>query len=132
MQSIADAAHPDTVGGAPVSPWYRVIVADGQLAGFVMIARRTEQHPVTYLWRFMVDRRHQRRGIASRAIRLLAEMLSAEGDHELELSFTDGPGSPESFYRRLGFERTGAIEPESGEIVARARLATILERTREH
>jgi RimJ/RimL family protein N-acetyltransferase len=128
VQSIADAAHPDVVDGAPVTPWYRAIAADGELVGFVMVARRSEHHPVSYLWRFLIDHRHQGRGIGTRALAALARTLADEGETELELSFVDAPGGPERFYRSLGFERTGDVEPDSGEVIARAPLATIVDR----
>jgi RimJ/RimL family protein N-acetyltransferase len=127
LQSIADAAHPEDHEGHPVVPWYRAIAADGELVGFVMVARRSEHHPVSYLWRFLIDRRHQRRDIGRRAIGVLVRLLADEGEDRLELSFVDEPGGPEPFYAALGFDRTGAIE--DGEVVAAADLATIIERT---
>lgn len=125
--SISQAAHPDAVDGATVRPWYRAVAADGEIVGFVMIAERTEHHAVAYLWRFVIDHRHQRRGIGARAIGLLARHLAEQGDERLELSFVDRPGGPEAFYAALGFERTGRIE--DGEVVAAADLATVIERT---
>ena len=65
---IADALFPEVVDGSPLQPWLRAIEADGELAGFVMTAERTAAHPETYLWRLLVDRRHQRRGIGHRAL----------------------------------------------------------------
>lgn len=123
-ESIADAAHPDAYGGGTLEPWYRAISADGDLAGFIMTAERTEHHDVTYLWRFMVDHRFQGRGVGRAALGALARRLIERGETKLELSFSDGPGSPEPFYASLGFERTGDIE--DGEIVARTDLATLL------
>ncbi len=126
LHSYADALFPDVHNGAPVVPWLRAIEADGDLAGFVMIAERTEHHLVPYLWRFLIDRRFQGRGVGTLAIRLLAERLREQGETHLELSFHDAPGGPEPFYVKLGFERTGRVD--DGEIVARAALATILDR----
>jgi GNAT superfamily N-acetyltransferase len=101
--------------GERVVPWYRAIRADGQLAGFMMVAEPLRSVPHPYLWRLLVDRRFQRRGVGRRAIRLLAELRSAAGSTHLLLScIADVPGTPEPFYRRLGFERTGHID-DSGE-----------------
>jgi diamine N-acetyltransferase len=114
-QSYGDALVVHEHEGERVVPWYRAIRADGQLAGFMMVAEplRSVSHP--YLWRLLVDRRFQRRGVGRRAIRLLAELRSAAGSTHLLLScIADVPGAPEPFYRRLGFERTGHID-DSGE-----------------
>jgi ribosomal protein S18 acetylase RimI-like enzyme len=125
-ESLADALVPEVIDGAPVVPWFRAIAADGELAGFVMIAETTEQHPEPYLWRLLIDRRHQRRGIGERALVLLAEHLRAAGDEVLLTSWVDGPGGPEPFYRRLGFEPTGTVI--DGEIEGRVPLAVLLDR----
>ena len=58
----------DEVDGRPVVPWLRAVEADGELAGFVMLAERTAAHLEAYLWRCLIDRRHQRRGVGDRAL----------------------------------------------------------------
>ena len=126
--SIADAAHPPVNGGSTVRPWYRAITADGQLAGFVMLALPTDAQPTPILWRLLVDQWYQRRGIARRTICQVAEPLVEWGQTNLDVSFVDEPGGPEEFYGRLGFERTGRIE--GGEIWATAPLAVLIERCR--
>ncbi len=40
---------------------------------------------------------------------LLIDKIKAEGATELLVSCGEGEGSPEEFYRTLGFERTGDI-----------------------
>src|SRR5690606_15650073 len=95
-ESIAHAAHPPVVDGEPVVPWYRAIEADGELAGFVMLAHRRGRP--TRLWQLLVDQRQQRRGIATRALASVAERLAAEGETVIEASFVDEPGGPEVFY----------------------------------
>ncbi|MBA3606688.1 MAG: GNAT family N-acetyltransferase [Acidimicrobiia bacterium] len=119
-QSFADALVPDVVDGEPVVPWFRAIEADSSLAGFVMIAARTEAHPEAYLWRLLVDRWHQRRGIGERALELLVEQLRADGHETLLVSWHPGAGGPEPFYLDRGFVPTGIVE--DGEIEARLRL----------
>ena len=102
-------------------PWYRAVEADGELVGFVMCAEVTDAHREPYLWRLLVDRRHQRRGIGGRIISLVIDHAREQGATTLLTSWSEGPGSPEPFYRRLGFEPTGEIEDD--EIVARLHLA---------
>ena len=101
--SYADALFPDVVNGAPVVPRLRAIEADGEIVGFLMLAEVTAHHPEPYLWRLLVDRRHQRRGIGDRALTLLADELRAEGHKTLMVDWNLGPGTPEPFYLARGF-----------------------------
>jgi RimJ/RimL family protein N-acetyltransferase len=115
--SYADALAPESENGVPVVPWYRAIEADGELAGFVMLAERTDAHSEAYLWRLLIDRRHQRRGIGDRVLALIVERLRAEGHDTLLVSWHPGRGGPEPFYLARGFEPTGRVV--DGEIEAR-------------
>ena len=56
------------------------------------------------------------RGYGREAIRLLAEIVSANGAAELLTSCVPGDDGPERFYRRLGFEPTGDHD-EKGEVI---------------
>lgn len=120
--SFADALAPEDEGGFPVVPWLRGIEADGELAGFMMVAERTEHHPEAYLWRLLIDRRHQRRGIGRRAVLALADRLRREGHTGLAVSYVPAPGGPEPMYRKLGFVPTGEMEDD--EVVARLDLTS--------
>lgn len=119
-QSYADALFPEVVDGAPVTPRLWGVDADGEPAGFVMIAGVTDHHPEPYLWRLLVDRRHQGRGIGAQIIGRLTDLLRSEGDSALLTSWVDGPGSPRAFYERLGFTPTGRVI--DGEIEGRLAL----------
>jgi diamine N-acetyltransferase len=68
-----------------------------------MLAAATEHHPEPYLWRLLVDRRHQRRGIGDRALALLVDQLRADGHRSLLVDWNLGPGTPEPFYLARGF-----------------------------
>jgi GNAT superfamily N-acetyltransferase len=118
--SFTDALIPEVIDGAPVVPWYRAVEADDELVAFVMCAEVTDVHREPYLWRLLVDRRHQRRGIGGRIISLVIDHARDQGATTLLTSWSEGPGGPEPFYRRLGFEPTGEIEDD--EIVARLQL----------
>lgn len=115
--SFGDALYPEVVDGAPLVPWLRAVEADGDLVGFVMLALRTDAHPETYLWRFLIDRLHQRRGIGRRVLDLLADDCRSRGDTTLLTSWVPGPGSPEPLYLAHGFVPTGVVE--DGEIEGR-------------
>jgi RimJ/RimL family protein N-acetyltransferase len=109
-ESYGDALVPPMHDGTRVAPWFRAIRADGELVGFMMVAEPLPTQPHPYLWRLMVDWRHQGRGIGRAAIRELARLRAAEGATHLLLSCTaDLTGTPEPFYKRLGFERTGSV-----------------------
>ncbi len=119
-QSYGDALFPAEEDGAPVVPWMRAAEADGDLVGFVMLALSTAHHPEPFLWRLLVDRLHQRRGIGDRILDLVVAECRARGDETLLVSWTDGKGSPRPFYLRHGFEPTGRVV--DGEIEARKQL----------
>jgi RimJ/RimL family protein N-acetyltransferase len=124
-ESIADAAHPPLVHGVPLRPWYRAIRADGDLAGFLLVSANSSTRPTPHLWQLLVDQRHQRRGIARRAIGELARLLMTDGHTQLTAAFVDEPGGPEAFYRALGFERTDEIDVVSGHVLAKASLSSL-------
>ncbi len=107
--SFADALFPEIIDGAPVVPWMRAIHADGELVGFVMLALATDHHPEPYLWRLLIDRLHQRRGIGSMAMDLVEEECRRMGSSTLVTSWEEGRGSPRPFYVGRGFEPTGNI-----------------------
>ncbi len=120
LRSFADALFPEIVDGAPVVPWMRAVTADGTIVGFVMLALTTEHHPEPFLWRLLVDRLHQRRGIGTRVLELVSDECLAMGDQTLLTSWGEGKGSPRPFYLANGFEPTGrSIE---GETEGRKRL----------
>lgn len=118
--SFADALFPEVIDGAPVVPWLRAIEADDDLVGFVMLALTTEHHPEPYLWRLLIDRLHQRRGVGTMALDLVAGECRAMGDTTLLTSWETGRGSPEPFYLSRGFEPTGRII--DGEVEGRRQL----------
>lgn len=118
--SLADALIPELVDGAPEVPWLRAIEADEELVGFAMVALSTEHRRQPYLWRFLIDRKHQRRGIGSVALALIEDEMRLMGDDTLLVSWIEGKGSPGPFYLARGFAATGRIV--DGETEARKRL----------
>ena len=118
--SFADALIPMMWNGAPLVPWMRAVEADQEIAAFVMLALSNEFHPEPLLWRLLVDRMHQRRGIGKRVLDLVADECRAMGDKTLLTSWEEGRGSPREFYLSYGFEPTGEIL--EGETVGRLEL----------
>jgi RimJ/RimL family protein N-acetyltransferase len=119
-RSFTDALFPEVVNGAPLAPWMRGIVADGEIVGFVMVALSTDHHREPYLWRLLIGRLHQRRGIGGRVIDLIADECRAMGDAALLTSWVEGKGSPRPFYEHHGFVPTGNVL--DGETEARRTL----------
>ena len=120
IRSLADAMLPDVVDGAPLTPWFRGVNADGIPAAFVMITQASAHHPHPYLWRLLVDRRQQRRGIGTMVLSSLIAQLRDEGHARLLVSYVDAPGGPKPLYERFGFVPTGEID--DGEVVAALQL----------
>jgi diamine N-acetyltransferase len=103
--SIAQAHfHPDTA-------WFRAIYAGETPVGFVMLEDEPAKPP--YLWRFMIDGRHQHKGYGRRALELVLDHVRARpGARVLTLSCVPGEGSPGPFYERFGFRYTGEMEDD--------------------
>jgi diamine N-acetyltransferase len=101
----------------PDFAWFRAIYADETPVGFVML-HDDPAKPVCYLWRFLIDRGHQKRGYGQRALELLLDHVRGRpGATALTLSYVPGEGGPAPFYERMGFVHTG--EEDEGEIVMR-------------
>ena len=89
-------------------PWIRAVVADDVPVGFTMVSWDVIPVPDElwgpfYLWRLLIDERHQRRGYGSAAVALVADAVRAGGADVLFTSCGQGDGSPQPFYERLGF-----------------------------
>ncbi|MEO6570359.1 MAG: GNAT family N-acetyltransferase [Ilumatobacteraceae bacterium] len=119
-RSLAQFGFPPTHNGHLVVPWARAVQADGEIVGFLLLSAVSDGEPEPYVWRFLIDRRHQRRTVGTRTFAVLADALRAQGHTSIVLGFVDGPGSPRGFYERLGFVTTGKVE--DGEHEARLAL----------
>jgi GNAT superfamily N-acetyltransferase len=117
-RSLRDAAQ------APkASPWYRAVYCDDEPVGFVMLSWNARKGPYRgryFLWRLLIDRRHQRRGIGRAVLTQIVDLVRADGGTELLTSYEPGKGEPWPFYQRFGFQPTGEID--DGEIVLRLSL----------
>ncbi len=111
--SIAEAYFNETA-------WFRAIYADDTPVGFLMLYKDTEK-PEYFLWRMMIDERYQRMGFGYKAMKLIIEYVKGL-PHATEFltSCVPGDGSPEGFYSKLGFTRTG--EMDGSEVVMRLPL----------
>ncbi len=120
-KSAADALVPDPDDhGGTLVPWFRAVVADGDIVGFVMVAAPTATNPYPFLWRLLIDRMHQRRGIGWQVLDLLTGHYRQAGYDRLLVSWKPGKGSPEPMYLKYGFVLTG--DEEDGEVVGSIRI----------
>lgn len=119
-ESFADAIAPELVEGTAMRPWIRLIEADDELVGFVMVAEPIPAEPVAWLWRLVVDRRHQGRGIGRDAVELVCAHVRSTGADRIRTSWVEGRGGPGPFHRSNGFVPTGEVD--DGEVVAERRL----------
>src|SRR6185503_8623897 len=120
VSSVADSLEEarETPEG---KPWYRAIYADDKPVGFVMLSWNVTPDPPRiigpwFLWKLLIDGRHQGRGYGREAVRLVADIARDHGAAELLTSFVVGDSSPEPFYTHIGFVPTGE-QDEKGEIV---------------
>jgi GNAT superfamily N-acetyltransferase len=115
--SIAEAAE-----SPEGNPWYRAVYLEGEPVGFVMLSWGVKPQPPDiigpwFLWKLIVDERHQGRGIGRAIVDEVVRLIRAEGATELFTSHVVAKGGPEGFYERLGFVPTGGFDPEGERIL---------------
>ncbi len=111
-QALFVAPNSQSIAEAYFAPkaWFRAVYADEELVGFVMLA--VDQPRAEYfLWRLMIDARHQGRGYGRKVIELLFQQMQKwPAATTLYASYQKGRHGPEDFYRKLGFQATGQVE----------------------
>lgn len=115
------AALADAAAYPQANPWYRVIYAGGEPVGFVMVSWNVRPQPPDiigpwFLWKLLIDSRHQHRGYGLEALRQVARLVHAAGATQLLTSYVPGDGGPAAFYRRSGFVPTGNLDG-NGEVI---------------
>jgi diamine N-acetyltransferase len=87
--------------------WIRAVYAGETPVGFLMTSEAPEKGEY-FLWRLMVDARHQGKGYGRRAVELLIERIAnLQNAKVLWASHLKEDGDAGGFYRKLGFEYTG-------------------------
>ncbi len=120
------AALQDAADYPEAKPWFRAVYRDEVPVGFVMLSWDVIPDPPHiigpwFLWKVLIDERWQRRGIGSAVVRLMANIVRAEGAAELLTSHVEGEGDPGPFYARLGFRPTGERD-DNDEVILALRL----------
>ena len=88
-------------------------VYDGETpVGFVMIADEVDSSDCIphFLWKLLIDERHQRRGYGTATLDLIVEYFrNRPAWPRIRTSAGQGDGSPIPFYERYGFLPTGEM-----------------------
>jgi diamine N-acetyltransferase len=92
----------------PQAAWPRLVYERDELVAFVMGGFK-DGDPLLHstVWRLNVAAQAQGRGYGRFAVGAVAEEAIRRGRSELYTAYLLGKGSPEGFYRRLGFRPTG-------------------------
>ena len=111
-----------SIAQAHFSPeaWFRAIHAGDELVGFVMLYDHTlaeaPEEREFFLWRLMIDRRHQGKGYGHLAVeRLVAHVRTRPAAERLLVSHVKDAERLARFYQSLGFRYTG--KEDEGELV---------------
>ena len=108
--------------------WHRAVYADNRPVGFVMLSWNVVPQPPRiigpwFLWKLLVDERHQHRGYGREVVTLVAQIVRENGATELLTSCVQAASGPEVFYRHLGFTPTGEFD-QNGEVILALKLTT--------
>lgn len=115
-QSYADALFPPDDGWGTARPWMRGVLVDGEPAGFIMCSDPAGEYREAWLWRLLVDKNHQRKGVGTFAAQEAIERYRTLGVTRILTGWVPAPGNAGDFYRKLGFIETGDVV--EGEVIA--------------
>jgi len=86
--------------------WLRAILADTHPVGFVMLYLDGTM-PEYFIWRMMIDKKHQGNGYGSEALKQVIELVKSLPEaKELLVRYVPGPGNPSGFFEKFGFEES--------------------------
>jgi diamine N-acetyltransferase len=124
VSTVAESMQ-EAIDAAPGRAIQWAVYAGEVPVGFVMVSDEVDDVPgyiPHYLWKLMIDRRHQRRGYGTATLDLVVEFFRGRpGVEVLSTSAGTGEGSPIPFYERYGFRQTGEIVFD-GEVLLELRL----------
>ena len=102
--------------------WMRAIYNGETPVGFIMTHTGSDYEdgidcPGVFLWRLMIAAPYQGKGYGKLALEKLIQHLKAMGVPRLYTSCGQGEGSPEGFYRGMGFTPTGEFYGDEIELL---------------
>ena len=118
----------DAIADAKACPRYWSVHDEetGQLVGFVMISDNIPAETLAsddivgpyYLWRLLIDHRQQGKGYGGATLDAVADYVRSRPNGTVLLtSCAPGDGSPQPFYLRNGFTKTGGVMADGEEIL---------------
>ena len=122
MSSVAESIE-EAAGYPQASPWYRAVYAGDEPVGFVMLSWDCVPQPPEiigpwFLWKLIIDERHQHRGYGRDVVQLVADLVREQGAHELFVSYaTEGEGGPGTLLRAARLRADSGEVDVSGEIM---------------
>ena len=97
------------------SAWFKGIFNNNIAVGFVMLDLIKEENKC-FLWRFMIDEKHQGKGYGKLALNQVIDWVrSLEAFEEIRTSYVPTKNGADGFYEKFGFIETGKLE-DSNEI----------------
>ena len=104
---VADNLYTIAQVGLATDSYCRAVYLDGTPVGFFAV-RKKHGPRGRYIWRYMVDAKHQRKGIGLQIMRtLLADLFSDPAVEQVDLTVIRKEGGAEPFYLKCGFVPTG-------------------------
>lgn len=106
--------------------WFRAIYLETTPVGFIMLDTVCKENDdnSAYLWRFMVAKDYQQKGIGKWALDQVVKMLQKKNKAILYTSVVMERNQPYDFYIQYGFEDT--LEDEGDERVLKLDLAKMV------
>jgi diamine N-acetyltransferase len=112
-----------SIAESKVAPYLvpRAVYDGDTMVGFTLYGHESSTGRF-YVVRLMIDRRYQRRGYGSEAMRLVVDELARDPACDaVYLSYVPENEGAARLYRALGFEATGEVD-EDGEVLMRLML----------
>jgi len=115
------ASNAVTIAQAHYEPfsWMRGLKASDEPVGLIAMIDLRPEHPdaserdpknAAYLWRLMIDARHQGKGYGKQAMTLAFDQARRWRRDQMGIHVADEKGSALAFYRAYGFEPTGRVD----------------------
>jgi diamine N-acetyltransferase len=103
---VADNLYSIAQAGLDPTGWCRAAYLDGEPVGFFFIKEEDEGRRI-YICRFMVDEKHQGRGLGRRIMMQLLDLLFSSPTVEIvDLAVSREPRGAGRFYKKCGFIST--------------------------
>ena len=97
------------------SAWFKGIFNNDIAVGFVMLDLIKEENKC-FLWRFMIDEKHQGKGYGKLALNQVIDWVRLlEAFEEIRTSYVPTKNGADGLYEKFGFIKTGKLE-DSNEI----------------